>query len=123
MTKKRILVVEDNMDSYELVRLILEKQGYETFLAANGLDGVKAALKQKPDLIIMDLAMPEMDGWIATENIRGDESTKNIPLIVVTARVTAPERERAIQAGCNEFLTKPIDLNELIEVVNDWINR
>ena len=66
MNKKRVLVVEDNMDTYELVRFILEKNGYETFLAMNGRDGVNAAIKQKPDLIIMDLSMPEMDGWTAT---------------------------------------------------------
>jgi CheY-like chemotaxis protein len=123
MPKKRVLVVEDNLDTYELVRLILEKYGYETFLAANGRDGVDAALKQKPDLIIMDMAMPEMDGWTATEKIKTDPSMKSIPLVALTARVTAPERARALEAGCDEFLTKPIDLNELVDTVNRWANK
>ena len=123
MSKTNILVVEDNMDTYELVRFVLERQGYQTFLAVNGLDGVSAAIKQIPDLIIMDLAMPEMDGWTATENIKREPTTKSIPLIALTARATPGERARALASGCDEFLTKPIDLEELVETVNHWLNK
>lgn len=123
MSKGNILVVEDNMDTYELVRFILERNGYEAFLAVNGRDGVDAAIKQMPDLIIMDLAMPEMDGWTATQNIKKEPSTQSIPLIALTARATPGERLRALDAGCDEFLTKPIDLEEFLETVGRWINR
>lgn len=122
MNKKRVLVVEDNMDTYELVRFILEKNGYETFLAMNGRDGVNAAIKQKPDLIIMDMAMPEMDGWTATAIIKKKgAATSHIPLIALTAHALPGERQRAMDSGCDEYVTKPMDLSELVEIVNQWV--
>lgn len=111
------------MDTYELVRFILEKNGYETFLAMNGRDGVNAAFKQMPDLIIMDLAMPEMDGWTATRLIKGNTQTTAIPLIALTAHALPGDRQRAFDAGCDEYITKPMDLLELLESVNGWINK
>lgn len=123
MSTGRILIVEDNMDTYELVRFILEKNGYETFLAMNGRDGVNAATKQMPDLIIMDLSMPEMDGWTATRLIKGNAQTNAIPLIALTAHALPGDRQRAFDAGCDEYITKPMDLLELLESVNDWIRK
>jgi CheY-like chemotaxis protein len=123
MSKGRILVVEDNMDTYELVHFILEKNEYQTFLAVNGRDGVDAALKQKPDLIIMDMSMPEMDGWTATGIIKRDEQTSAIPLIALTAHALPGDRQRAMDAGCNEYITKPMDLGELVEAVQYWVNK
>jgi two-component system cell cycle response regulator DivK len=123
MSKGRILVVEDNMDTYELVRFILEKNGYDTFLAMNGRDGVNAATKQMPDLIIMDLAMPEMDGWTATRLIKNDARTKSIPLITLTAHALPGDRQRAMDSGCDEYITKPMDLLELVESVDHWLSR
>jgi len=118
-----VLVVEDNMDTYELVRFILEKNGYEVFLAVNGRDGVNAATKQKPDLIVMDLSMPEMDGWTATRLIKENKQTASIPLIALTAHVLPGDRQRAVDSGCDEFITKPMDLLELVETVNRWVKR
>jgi CheY-like chemotaxis protein len=118
MSKGRILIVEDNMDTYELMHFILELNGYETFLAMDGRDGVNAARKQRPDLILMDLSMPEMDGWEATQRIKDDPITSSIPLIAVTARATPGDRARALKAGCDEYITKPMDLSELISMVN-----
>ncbi len=123
MSKGRILIVEDNMDTYELVRFILEKNGYETFLAMNGRDGVNAAGKQSPDLIIMDLSMPEMDGWTATRLIKENAQTAPIPLIALTAHVLPGDRQRAMEAGCDEYVTKPMDLIELVEIVDHWLGR
>jgi CheY-like chemotaxis protein len=123
MSKGRILVVEDNMDTYELVRFILEKNGYDTFLAMNGRDGVNAATKQVPDLIIMDLAMPEMDGWTAIRLIKSDKRTSAIPLIALTAHVLLSDRQRAMDAGCDEYITKPMDLLDLVESVEYWLSK
>jgi two-component system, cell cycle response regulator DivK len=123
MEKRRVLIVEDNMDTYELVHFILEKNDYETFLAVNGRDGVNAAIKQKPDLIIMDLSMPEMDGWTATGLIKKDPKTSSIPLIAVTAHALPGDRQRAMDAGCDEYITKPMDLGELVETVHYWVNK
>ena len=123
MSAGRILIVEDNMDTYELVRFILEKNGFETMLAMNGRDGVNAAAKQMPDLIIMDLSMPEMDGWTATRLIKGDTSTSSIPLIALTAHALPSDRKRAFDAGCDEYITKPMDLLDLLETVHGWVQR
>ena len=118
MSKGRILVVEDNMDNYQLVRFILERAGYDVFLAENGRDGVDAARLQKPDLILMDLSMPEMDGWIATEKLKSDDATKSIPLYAVTAHTLPSERKRAILAGCDGYVSKPIHMQGFLEVVD-----
>jgi two-component system, cell cycle response regulator DivK len=123
MNKGRILIVEDNMDTYELVHFILEKNGFETFLAVNGRDGVIAAEKQKPDLIIMDMSMPEMDGWTATAIIKRDAALASIPLIALTAHALPGDRQRAMDAGCDEYVTKPMDLDDLVETVQYWVNK
>jgi len=123
MGKERILVVEDNMDTYELVHFILERNGFETFLAVNGREGVNAALKQKPDLIIMDMSMPEMDGWTATDLIKKDAQTSSIPLIALTAHALPGDRQRAMDIGCNEYVTKPMDLDDLVETIKYWVDK
>ena len=123
MAKKRVLIVEDNMDTFELVHFVLEKNNYETLLAVNGRDGVNAAIKQKPDLIIMDLAMPEMDGWTATNLIKKNSELKSIPLIVLTAHALPGDRQRAMDAGCDEYITKPMDMGDLMESIGYWVNK
>lgn len=123
MSAGRILIVEDNMDTYELVRFILEKNGFETFLAMNGRDGVNAANKQRPDLIIMDLSMPEMDGWTAMRLIKNDAATSSIPMIALTAHALPSDRKRAFDAGCDEYITKPMDLIDLLDTVKSWMHK
>ena len=123
MVKERVLVVEDNMDTYELVHFILERNGFETFLAVNGREGVNAALKQKPDLIIMDMSMPEMDGWTATDLIKRDAQTSSIPLIALTAHALPGDRQRAMDVGCDEYITKPMDLDDLVETIKYWVKK
>jgi len=117
MSKGRILVVEDNMDNYELVRFILERAGYDVFLAVNGRDGVDAARFQKPDLILMDLGMPEMDGWAAAERLKADDSTKSIPLYALTAHTLPGERKRAMEAGCDGYVSKPIHMDGFLNMI------
>ncbi len=117
MSKKRILVVEDNMDNYELVRFLLERAGYDVFLAVNGRDGVSAARLQKPDLILMDLGMPEMDGWIAAEKIKSDEVTQSIPIYALTAHTLPRERLRAMNAGCDGYISKPINVDGFLDMI------
>ena len=118
MSKGRILIVEDNMDNYELVRFILERAGYDVFLAVNGRDGVDAARLQQPDMILMDLGMPEMDGWIAAEKLKADRVTKSIPLYALTAHTLPGERKRALEAGCDGYVSKPIHMQGFLEVID-----
>ena len=123
MSKGNILIVEDNIDNYELVRFILERAGYEVFLAMNGRDGVAAARLQKPDLILMDLTMPEMDGWRAAEKLKGDEVTKSIPLYALTAHALPSERKRALEAGCDGYVSKPIHMAGFLEVIENALSK
>jgi CheY-like chemotaxis protein len=123
MSKGHILVVEDNLDNYELVRTILELGGYDTFLAVNGLDGVNAARKQKPDLILMDMALPEMDGWDATQRIREDPETAHIPMIALTVHTLPRERKRALDAGVDAYLSKPYDAAQLFQLVESTLKN
>lgn len=117
MSKGRILIVEDNMDNYELVRFVLERAGYDVFLAVNGRDGVNAAHAQKPDLILMDMGLPEMDGWIATEKLKSDDATKSIPLYALTAHTLPHDRKRAMKAGCDGYVPKPIHMKNFVDVI------
>lgn len=119
MSKGRILIVEDNMDNYELVRIVLERAGYDVFLAVNGRDGVDAARAQKPDLILMDLGLPEMDGWNAAERLKASEATKSIPLYALTAHTLPGERKRALRAGCDGYVPKPIHMKDFLNVVEE----
>jgi len=123
MSKGRILVVEDNMDNYELVRFVLERAGYDVFLAMNGRDGVAAARVQKPDLILMDLTMPEMDGWTAAEKLKADEITKSIPLYALSAHTLPSDRRRALEAGCDGYVSKPIHIAGFLDVVERALGR
>lgn len=119
MSKGRILIVEDNMDNYELVRFVLERAGYDVFLAVNGRDGVDAARAQKPDLILMDLGLPQMDGWNATQQLKSNEETKSIPLYALTAHTLPSERKRAILAGCDGYVAKPIQIKDFLDLVEE----
>ena len=118
MGKGSILIVEDNMDNYQLVRFVLERAGYDVFLAVNGRDGVSAARLQQPDLSLMDLGMPEMDGWMATEKIKSDPATKSIPLYAITAHTLPRDRFRALQAGCDGYVSKPIHVQSFLEIID-----
>jgi len=117
MTPARILIVEDNMDNYELVRLVLERAGYDVFLAVNGLDGVAAARAQKPDLILMDLGMPEMDGLEATRKLKADETTRSIPLYALTTHTLPHDRRRALDAGVDGYFAKPLNMKDFLNRV------
>ena len=119
MSKGRILVVEDNMDNYELVRYVLERAGYDVFLAVNGRDGVDAARAQKPDLILMDLGLPEMDGWNAIEKLKSDDEMKNIPLYALTAHTLPRDRKRALKAGVDGYVSKPINMKRFVDIIEE----
>jgi two-component system, cell cycle response regulator DivK len=123
MSKGRILIIEDNMDNHELIRFFLERDGYDTFLAMTGPEGLHAAIKQLPDLVLVDLALPIMDGWDVTRKIRENEKTTRLPIVAVTARTMPIDRMRAIEAGCDEYIAKPIDFVALLNVVNRLMER
>jgi CheY-like chemotaxis protein len=110
---KRILVVEDNPDNRILITDVLSSLNYQVIVAIDGEEGVEMAEKETPDLILMDLSLPKMDGWTATSRIKAKEALAHIPIIALTAHAMVGDREKALQAGCNDYISKPIDLREL----------
>lgn len=114
MTAKTILYVEDNELNRKIVRDLLKRTTYVLSEAFDGEAGVAKALAEKPDLILMDMSLPVMNGWEATRKLKGDDSTKGIPVIALTAHAMATDRDKAIEAGCDDYDTKPIELPRLL---------
>jgi CheY-like chemotaxis protein len=106
---KKVLVIEDNADNMKLITFILEKNGYGTIRAENGTTGIELALKKKPDFILLDIQLPDMDGLEVLKEIRKSEINGGIPVIAITSYAMSGDRERLIKAGCNGYLEKPID--------------
>lgn len=111
----RLLLVEDNEMNRDMLVKRLTHRGYEILIAVNGREGVDVAREQHPDLILMDMSLPEIDGWEATGILKADGKTRNIPVLALTAHAMVGDRQKAIAAGCDDYDTKPIDLVRLIE--------
>lgn len=111
----RILYVEDNEDNVYMLRRRLAKHGYEMIVAGDGAQGVAAAQREKPDLILMDLSLPVLSGWDAARQLKDSPETSAIPIIALSAHALDGQREKALAAGCDDFETKPVDLARLLE--------
>jgi|TARA_B100000427_G_scaffold312995_1_gene304974 Response regulators consisting of a CheY-like receiver domain and a winged-helix DNA-binding domain len=117
----KILIVEDNEMNRDMLSRRLERKGFAVVMAEDGQKGVEMSISESPDLILMDLSLPVMDGWQATTTIKSDDQTKNIPIIVLTAHAMAGDREKALDAGADEYDTKPIEFKRLLGKINDFI--
>ena len=120
---KTVLIVEDNEKNMKLARDILQAKGYATLQAACGLDGVKLALEHVPDLVLMDIQLPDINGIEAFERIRANAATAQVPVIAFTASVTANDRSRIGDAGFDGFVGKPINLKEFVETVRRFVGE
>jgi two-component system cell cycle response regulator DivK len=112
MTK--ILLVEDNELNRDMLSRRLTKRGYEVVIALDGVQGVESARAESPDLILMDMSLPLKDGWEATAELKADPATSSIPVIGLSAHAMSGDREKAMQAGCDDFDTKPVELDRLL---------
>jgi CheY-like chemotaxis protein len=121
--KKRVLVVEDNLRNLKLVRDVLRIAGFETIEANDGSRGIEIAREENPDLILMDIRMPVMDGFEALLHLKEDPKTNHIPVIALTASAMPNERERVLGHGFDGYIPKPVDIDELIKIVTDFISR
>jgi CheY-like chemotaxis protein len=119
----KILYVEDNDDNVYVMRGRLPRLGFEVVVAADGEQGVAMAANEAPDLILMDLRLPGIDGWEATRRIKAAPATKAIPVIALSAHAMAGDRERALEAGCDDYDTKPIDFPKLVEKIQAILAR
>lgn len=113
MTK--ILLVEDNEMNWDFLSRRLEREGFEVVIAFNGVQGVEMAQSEKPDLILMDMSLPLKDGWQATREIKADPDMQSIPIIALTAHAMEGDRDKAMEAGCDEYETKPVKFPRLLE--------
>jgi len=118
---KKILVIEDNEQNRYLFSFILEKNGYRVIVAPDGLEGIKKAKEERPDLILMDIMLPVMDGYEVTRRLRDLTEFKDVPIIALTAYAMEGDREKALQAGCNGYIPKPIIPDEFIKVLNSYL--
>ncbi|MFN7710004.1 MAG: response regulator [Holosporales bacterium] len=119
----RLLLVEDNELNRDMLSRRLARHGFEIELALDGEQGVLKAKTLLPDLILMDMSLPVMDGWEATRHIKTHESTAHIPVIALTAHAMAEDREKALAAGCDEYDTKPVELSRLLQKINALLMR
>ena len=110
----RILLVEDNDMNRDMLSRRLVRNGYEVLLAMDGQQGVDMALSEHPDLILMDMSLPVIDGWEATRRIKANDATRRIPVIALTAHAMAGDREKAMEAGCDDYDTKPVEMERLL---------
>jgi two-component system, cell cycle response regulator DivK len=113
----KILYVEDNDDNVYFLRKRLTRLGYEVIIATDGAQGIALAASDRPDLILMDLSLPVMDGWEATRRLKAGAATKHVPVIALSSHAMVGDREGALAAGCDEFETKPVDLPRLVEKI------
>ena len=118
---KKILIVEDNEKNMKLVRDILRHQGYETLEAVNGLDGVRLAEQEQPDLVLMDIQLPDIDGIEALGRIRADRALDAVPVLAVSASVMPDDQQKIISSGFDAFITKPINLKQFVETVQRFL--
>lgn len=117
----RVLLVEDNEMNRDMLTRRLEKRGYSIVVAVDGAQGIATAQQLQPALILMDMSLPVMDGWAAASHLKSDPATRHIPVIGLSSHAMAKDRERALAAGCNDYDTKPVDLERLITKIEQCL--
>ena len=118
----KILLVEDNEMNRDMLSRRLERKGFEVAIAVDGQAGIDMASSESPDLILMDLSLPVVDGWEATRQIKADPATHSIPVIALTAHAMAGDEQKALEAGCDDYDTKPVDIKRLLGKVNKLLD-
>lgn len=119
----KILLVEDNEMNWDMLSRRLRRRGYEVVVATDGRQGVEMALTETPDLILMDMGLPVLDGWEATQQIKQTEGIQTIPIIALTSHAMMGDREKALAAGCDDYDVKPIDFPRLLEKIQQHLDR
>jgi two-component system cell cycle response regulator DivK len=117
----KVLLVEDNEMNRDMLSRRLIRRGFEVVFAIDGQQGVNLAKSERPDIILMDMSLPVIDGWEATRRVKADDATRNVPVIGLTAHAMSGDRERAIEAGCDDYDTKPVELDRLIGKIEKLI--
>jgi len=119
--KNAVLVVEDNPDNLELVRFILDRAGMQVYTAHDGRTGLELARQHLPDLVLVDLVIPELDGWELASQLKADPATSHIKVVALTAHILPVDRKRAFSAGCDGYISKPLDLSTFFDEVRKYL--
>ncbi|MDJ0554307.1 MAG: response regulator [Microcoleaceae cyanobacterium MO_207.B10] len=119
----KILLVEDNEMNRDMLSRRLIRRGFEVIIAVDGAEGIEMSSSKSPDLILMDMSLPVLDGWQATEQIKANSKTNHIPIIAMTAHAMAGDREKCIAAGCNDYDTKPVEFPRLLDKIKNLISK
>lgn len=119
----KILIVEDNEMNRDMLSRRLARRGYQIVMAVDGEEGIAAARREDPDLILMDMSLPVIDGWEATRRLKADADMRSIPVIGLTAHAMAGDRDKAIAAGCDDYDTKPVELPRLLQKIEALLGR
>ncbi|HVA25683.1 MAG TPA: response regulator [Chloroflexota bacterium] len=119
----KILLVEDNEMNRDMLSRRLQRRGFDVIIAVDGVEGVDMARQQAPDLILMDMSLPAKDGWTAARELKGDPATQRIPVIALTAHAMTGDREKALEAGCDDYDSKPIDFTRLVAKVEGFLQQ
>jgi two-component system cell cycle response regulator DivK len=117
----KILLIEDNEMNRDMLSRRLQRKGYHVLTAESGEQGLSLARLESPDLILMDISLPEMDGWEASRQLKADESTRHIPIIALTARALKSDQAKAFEVGCNDYDTKPVDFGRLMQKIENLL--
>ena len=117
----KILLVEDNEMNRDMLSRRLKRRGYEVSIAVDGAEGLKKTSSELPDLILMDMSLPVIDGWEATKSIKANPATQSIPVIALTAHAMSGDRQKALDAGCDDYDTKPIELSRLLSKIKTFL--
>ena len=119
----KILLVEDNEMNRDMLSRRLERRGYQVIIAVDGEEGARLAHQEKPDLILMDMSLPVLDGWEVTRQLKAAPPTRSIPIIALTAHAMAGDREKALAAGCDDYDTKPVEMSRLLTKIQLLLSR
>jgi CheY-like chemotaxis protein len=119
----KILLVEDNEMNRDMLSRRLQRRGFEVLIAVDGAEGVNLAQSGSPDLILMDMSLPVLDGWTAARQLKDDPNTRHIPIIALTAHAMAGDREKAIEAGCDDYDSKPVEFARLVEKMEGFLTQ
>jgi DNA-binding response OmpR family regulator len=123
MSPKKILIVDDEVDLVETVRYPLEMEGFNVLVSYNGEDALSQARKEKPDLILLDLMLPKLDGYKVCRLLKFDERYRNIPILMLTAKTQEKDKALGMETGANDYITKPFDLDKLMEKVKGYLSK
>jgi two-component system cell cycle response regulator DivK len=119
----KILLIEDNEMNRDMLSKRLERKGYGVVMAIDGHRGISAAEEEAPDLILMDMNLPEIDGWEATRRLKSQETTRHVPVIALTAHAMVSDRQKALEAGCDDYETKPVEFQRLLSKIQALLER